>query len=173
MRRRALIRIGCILFLAVALTGCGENTEDGAENISANEATEAFAEVYGDTDENGNLVIEKDDITEDAAFINYDADGVTVQVLAIASADGKVHAAYNTCQTCSPSPMAYFVQEGAALVCQNCGNSFTAEDVGSSAAGCNPMMIENLEETDTQLIIPASDLEGVREQFKNWQGVTK
>lgn len=65
------------------------------------------------------------------------------------------------------------VQEGAALVCQNCGNSFTAEDVGSSAAGCNPMMIENLEETDTQLIVPASDLEGVREQFKNWQGVTK
>lgn len=178
-----------IVCAAALLGGCGTDGAKEAETdtAAATEAeTDAATAPEAETDMGANgtdaseteeststedlLVIEKTDITGQASFIDYDADGVTVQLLAIADADGNVHVAYNTCQSCSPSPMAYFVQQGDALICQNCGNSFTAEDVGTSAAGCNPMMIENLTETDTELIVPTAELESMRDRFEKWKG---
>lgn len=171
MKIQKLLGIECAFILAAALTGCGESTLEETKSTAAEEGIDKDSSASENLNEDGSLVINKADITEEASFFNYDADEVTVQVLVIASADGTVHAAYNTCQTCSPSPMAYFVQEGENLICQNCGNSFTAEDVGSSAAGCNPMQIENLTETEDELIIPAADLESVRDRFEKWQGI--
>lgn len=153
--RKAILSALLAIFL-LTTAGCG--SQSGSQGS------------IGSLNEDGDLVIEKTGISETAAFADYDADGVTVQILVIADSAGNIRAAYNTCQACSPSPMAYFVQKGSSLICQNCGNAFTAEDVGASASGCNPMQIENLKETEDAIIVPASELERMRSAFENWKG---
>ena len=46
-------------------------------------------------------------VAHDVLGSHYKIDGTTVQVLALRDAVGTVHAAFNTCQSCSPSPKAY------------------------------------------------------------------
>jgi len=65
--------------------------------------------------------------------------------------------------------MAYFAEKKGKLVCQNCGNEFTYDDVGSTAGGCNPMNIEH-EENDSQIIVSGDSLNQYEALFTNWQG---
>ena len=55
----------------------------------------------------GFFLIDVNEITTSVSFFDYKIDGTTVQVLALRDAVGTVHAAFNTCQSCSPSPKAY------------------------------------------------------------------
>ncbi len=123
-------------------------------------------------DANGDIIIQEADITENASLINYDADGVTVQFLAIRDSGGEVRLGYNTCQVCSPSPYAYFAQDGDKLVCQNCGLSFTAENVGAGGYSCNPAAISDAVWADGTITIPAASVLAVADRFVNWQGPT-
>ena len=68
--------------------------------------------------------------------------------------------------------MAYFKEENGRLVCQNCGNVFTMDSIGSIAGGCNPMNIE-YEDTGDFLIVKATDLNAYVDTFTSWQGPTK
>ena len=56
--------------------------------------------------------------------------------------------AFNTCQVCYDSGRGYYVQEGDVLVCQNCGNRFSAEQVELIKGGCNPVPIDSENKTD-------------------------
>jgi copper chaperone CopZ len=55
------------------------------------------------------------------------------------------------------------------LVCQNCGNVFTVDDVGVSSFGCNPMNIE-YEEDDDSIIVATDVLDSYQSAFARWQG---
>lgn len=118
----------------------------------------------------GTVTFDASGVAEDAVFVNYAAAGNTVQLLAIRDAGGELHVALNTCQSCNPSPKAYFVQEGEALVCQNCLNSFTAEDVGSAANGCNPAPVQTLAIKGDTVSISASELDSYAPAFAQWAG---
>lgn len=145
--------------LLLSLTACGgSKTVDGGFQDAA-------------LDENGDIVIQEADITKNMSYINYDADGVTVQFLAVRAGD-EVRLAYNTCQSCSPSPYAYFVQNGNKLVCQNCGLTFAAENVGAGGYGCNPAAVPDAVRADGTITIPAASALAVAERFANWQGPT-
>ena len=124
-------------------------------------------------DEEGNVVISAAGISETAVFYNYDADGITVQLVAIRDENGKAHIAFNTCQSCSPSPKAYYTQQGALLKCANCGFTFAPEEVGVVQGGCNPWPIEKAVFENDRIIIPASALEKMRGTFVSWQGPTE
>lgn len=103
--------------------------------------------------------------------VDYDKiDGTTVQVLALRDAVGTVHAAFNTCQSCSPSPKAYYLQSGDKLVCQNCKFEFTADEVGVVHGGCNPWPIDGIEITETEIRIPEASVEAMVSVFQNWAG---
>ncbi|MBO6099800.1 MAG: DUF2318 domain-containing protein [Spirochaetaceae bacterium] len=119
--------------------------------------------------ENGMIAIKKSRLSKDAAFVNYKAGDITVQLIAVVADDGTYRLSFNTCQSCNPSPNAYFAQEGKNLVCQNCGNQFTMNDVGAASYGCNPAMIPYTQ-TDSELIVSTEILEKVAPAFKRWQG---
>ncbi len=85
------------------------------------------------------------------------------------SKSGRTSLLYNTCQSCNPSPKAFFVQQGRKLVCQNCGNQFTMNDVGKSSYGCNPAQIP-FTQTDNELLVSTAVLEKVAPAFTRWQG---
>ena len=144
--------------LLLSLAACGGSSAEGG-----------FRDAV--LDDNGDIVIQEADITKNASYINYDAGGVTVQFLAVRAGDS-VRLAYNTCQSCSPSPRAYFVQDGDKLICQNCGQTFAAENVGQGGYGCNPAAVPNVVREDGTITIPAASALAVADRFVNWRGPT-
>ena len=82
------------------------------------------------------------ELSEKIQIYSFTLDGLNMEVLAAKDADGTVRTAFNTCQVCDEgSRKAYFQEEGDHVVCQNCGNSFSKEDVGVLSGGCNPYPI--------------------------------
>lgn len=118
----------------------------------------------------GTVTIDAAKVGQQAVFYNYDADGVTVQLIALRGADGTLHTAFNTCQNCSPSPKAYYQQEGDKLICQNCGFDFSPEEVGAVAGGCNPWPIQSLQLDGDVLTVAQEELAAMKAPFARWGG---
>ena len=138
---------------------------------SGSEKSEKYSALQIDAD--GTATISAQDISADARFFNYDADGVTVQLVALRDKTGGLHLAFNTCQSCSPSPKAFYRQNGAVLQCENCGFTFAPEQVGITHGGCNPWPISGLEIGESEIRIPESSLDSMRSVFETWEGPTK
>lgn len=185
MKRKFLSVIICIIISTFALTGCTDRATDKGEKKTADNAlqeqtADALQGQEGgnlfltlEADEEGNLVIEEEDITETATYINYLSDGSTIQLIAVRTGDGAVRTAFNTCQSCNPAPGAYFIQKGNAFICQNCGNAFTTDQIGVEKGGCNPAPIAQKTETDGKLLIQTAYLDQYSGNFANWGGPTE
>jgi hypothetical protein len=119
----------------------------------------------------GALVIDASAVTEQATYYLLDVDGTYLEVLAIKAPDGSVRTAFNTCQVCFDSGRGYYEQEGAELVCQNCGNRFTADKVEVETGGCNPVPITSDMKTvaGDEITISYDLLVQAREIFSNWK----
>ena len=160
--KKVFIVIVCILIAS----GCNygkQNTKKGNNKY-----------VQARLNSDGNVIINTSDITSLATFVNYEVDGVTIQLIVVRATDDTIRVALNTCGTCSPSPNAYFLQDGEYLVCQNCGNKFHIDDVGFiegiTKEGCNPIPVKIMDEKDDEIIISSSFIEEYKDNFKNWNG---
>lgn len=153
-----------VLICMMLLSACGSSSTDNSGD------TVTYITVEADSD--GNLVIDTSIATEYATYVNYKAEDATIQLLLVRDSDGNLHYAFNTCQTCNPSPKAYFVQDGNKFTCQNCGNSFTVDEVGVTKGGCNPANISSVTENEDTLIISAEYLDQYSGNFASWQGPT-
>ena len=124
-------------------------------------------------DESGNVSINTGEVGETPSFYNYDSNGTVVQLLALKTSGGELRIAFNTCQSCSPSPKAYYVWEDGKLICQNCGFDFAPEQVGIAADGCSPTPVEQMQQQGDNIIIPASYLDSMADRFSSLGGPTK
>lgn len=117
------------------------------------------------------VVIDTEKVGPTASFFAYEVDGVTVELFAVAAADGTVRLVLNTCQVCNGSPYAYFVQQKDGFVCQNCRNYFSTLQVGLVSGGCNPVPIteEYYSVEDKNICIPTEFLTVNAVRFKNWK----
>ena len=72
---------------------------------------------------------------------------------------------------CIRDSYAYFVQEGADFICQNCRNRFSSDQVGLVSGGCNPVPIteRDYELQDGSILISAEFLEENAHRFTNWK----
>lgn len=115
--------------------------------------------------------ITKSEITEKATFIPYQAGDTYMEVVTIRASDGTVRTALNTCQICNGSGRGYYEQEGDVLVCQNCGNRFTVDQVEIVRGGCNPVPIQSHEKTETEdsIIITDDFMQKNKSLFNNWK----
>jgi Membrane iron-sulfur containing protein FtrD-like len=120
---------------------------------------------------NGDLQIQKKEITATAKFYQYKLDGVLMEVLALRAPDGTVRTAFNTCQVCYSSGRGYYIQQGDVLVCQNCHNRFKASQVEIIKGGCNPLPITaDLKAEDAGTITIAKSLFAeAKPIFQNWK----
>ncbi len=121
--------------------------------------------------EGKDLVIPINEITNEASFYPVEIEGVDLEVLAIKAADGSIRTAFNTCQICYSSGKGYYVQEGNELICQNCRNRFSPEQVEVVSGGCNPVPIfpEDKKVDDTHLTISNTFLKEATGIFENWK----
>lgn len=121
----------------------------------------------------GKLVIDTTNITSDVTFVNYDSNGVIIQFIVVRGTDGEVRIAFNTCQACNTSPRAYFVQEGEYLKCENCASLFHIDKIGIEKDGCNPIVVEEKEVSESEIIITTDYADTLRDKFVNWNGITE
>jgi len=141
----------------------------------------AFAVIGGTNEEvpsaslsgNGDLVIQTSGITEKAQFYPYNVGELDMEVIAVKASDGSIRTAFNTCQVCFDSGRGYYRLEENMLVCQNCGNRFSPDQVEIVTGGCNPVPIlsENKIEDETTITIPKDYLTENQALFSNWNKI--
>ena len=167
--------------LSMLLAGCGNSTRmvvdtesNNIKDVTIEENNDATGSLYTNVspDNDGNIVIDKNGISSTASYYNYQSGDTIIQLIGIATESGEKRIAFNTCQSCNPSPLAYYKQQDDLLICQNCGFEFTPADVGAVSGGCNPMPIEQLSETDSQFVIPATYLDTFVDVYASWTGPT-
>ena len=131
----------------------------------------AFAENVTAKSSDWGVVIEKKKVSAEASFIPYSANGTRMEVIAVRASDGTIRTALNTCQVCYRSGRGYYVQEGDAFVCQNCGNVFRADQLEKIKGGCNPVPIMGSDKTDlgNSIGISKAYLESVAPYFARWK----
>lgn len=120
--------------------------------------------------EEGNIVIEKKDISDTATFINYEIDGIVIQLIAVKATDGSIRVVLNTCSACTPAPNAYFIQIGEYFECQNCGTKIHVDELGKREVGCNPATVRVLVEDLDSITVDAASVIKYKENFANWNG---
>lgn len=166
------------LLLLFTLTACSSGSTD--ESQSAGSSLPVQEEDTQDTQEDDtqanqeedNIVIQVSDITETAQFYPAEIDGTNMEIVAVKASDGTIRTAFNTCQICNGSPLAYFVQSGDTLECQNCKNKFSMDKVEIESGGCNPVPIFEDDKTvsDDTITIPYETLSANTSRFSsNWK----
>jgi len=118
-----------------------------------------------------NLTIVKSDITGTPKFYPYQIGDTKMEIIALKASDGTIRTAFNTCQVCYSSGRGYYKVKGDTLVCQNCGNVFTFDQVEQVKGGCNPVPIlaENKTDDGTNLTISKDYLQKAEQIFTNWK----
>ena len=153
----ALVLCAAVVFLTRA---------DDASSVAARDNGGAITLAPGEF-----LVIPTAEISDQASFYPVTVNGTTMEVIAVKDSAGNIRTAFNTCQVCYDSGTGYYVQSGPYLVCQNCGNRFSMDQVGIAAGGCNPWPIfaENKTVTADSISLSYDFLAETREIFANWK----
>lgn len=117
------------------------------------------------------LIIPKSELSSKAKFFPYQVGDTKIEVLALKASDGSIRTAFNTCQVCYGSGKGYYELDGTTLVCQNCRNRFSPEQVELERGGCNPVPITQEEKTETeeQITITKEYLQQAKVIFENWK----
>ncbi|MDF1616927.1 DUF2318 domain-containing protein [Petrocella sp. FN5] len=119
----------------------------------------------------GELIIDKANITKTASFYPYESNGTYMEIIAVRANDDTVRTALNTCQVCYNSGRGYYEQLGNVLICNNCGNQFTIDQIELIKGGCNPVpIVDDMKtENDTTIAINPESLAAFEPLFANWK----
>lgn len=178
--RHIVCSIVLMLALAAVLSGCAApndvrkspNSDDTGQSSQATESNSSPQNERSETDVQAtDLVIPISNISETATFYPLEIEGTKLEVLAVKAPDGSIRTAFNTCQVCYASGRGYYEQEGNVLVCQNCRNRFSTDEVEVTRGGCNPVPITDEYKTATgeSITIPYDFLNEARVIFSNWR----
>ncbi len=117
------------------------------------------------------LVITLKDLSNQASFFPIEVDGMKMEVLAVKDSSGRARTAFNTCQVCYGSGRGVYTQQGNTLVCGNCGNRFSVDQVEVEAGGCNPFPIfpEYKTQTAESIRIGYDYLKEAKVLFARWK----
>ncbi len=167
----AALAVAVLAVTIVFLTSKNNPAANPGNDSPTSTAASGSAAKEAALNEKGDVVINIADITDEATFYEYDADGTTMGIFAVKASDGTIRTALNTCQVCNGSPYAFFEQQGDSFQCQNCGNLFSKDMIEQERGGCNPVPIteEEKTESDTQIVIPSKYLEENKDIFANWK----
>jgi uncharacterized membrane protein len=87
------------------------------------------------------LVINIKDISEYALFYPVSIDGFKMEVIAVKAPDKTIRTVFNACEVCYNLGKGYYVQKRSVLICQQCGDQFTIDNVEIVQGDCNPIPI--------------------------------
>jgi len=154
-----------LLAAALLIIAFSIKTPDSSSNNSKNGSNMAEKVVDGD------IVIPVSEVSDKVRFYPAEINGIELEAMAVRASDGTIRTAFNTCQVCYSSGRGYYKQDGNELVCANCGNRFSMDDIEVSRGGCNPVPITDDYKTvnDDEIIIYKEFLEQASVIFQNWK----
>lgn len=118
-----VVAVACLGALLAVILGINSASTDSGRFVKAN---------------NGKISIPVADVSDgNAHYYSYDADGRTVNFFLLKSKDGVVRAALDACDVCYKSLKGYR-QEGDDMVCNNCNQKFSSDQINVVKGGCNP-----------------------------------
>ena len=141
--------------IAIAVRFVGTPPSDGGETDPS-----TLYEIIGDE-----LVIPVTDVTSSAEFYSYKTGGKDVVFFVVRGSDGDIHTAFDACDVCYEAKKGYY-QDGNEMVCRNCGQRFTTNQIGTAntGTGCWPgNVIRTLD--DTYVRIKLSELDRGRAKY--------
>lgn len=153
--------------LVIAVVGTLLPNNNGGSESSTTSAAETSQVIS----EGESLVIPVSEVSTTAQFYPVTVDGTAMEIIAVKDSSGYIRTAYNTCQVCYSSGKGYYVQDGNDLVCQNCRNRFTVDQVEIQSGGCNPWPIfqEDKIVTEEAVSISYDSLKAATQIFANWK----
>lgn len=99
-----------------------------------------------------------------ARYYDYTStEGLRIRYFLVRDGAGKVHSAFDACDSCWPEGKGYS-QDGGEMICNNCRMRFKVEKVGEVKGGCNPSPLKTTLR-DGKLVVACSDLEGGKGLF--------
>ncbi len=176
--RELILGILSMALLLMAVPGCDtEETGDdddvvGDDDAADDDAADDDAADDDVADDDDDATADDDDasdevithlvssLTTDVQYFTYvTGQGVNVRYFAVMGSDGDPHVAFDACDQCYPAGLGYS-QAGEQMVCNNCGNSYPINAMGTKnqGGGCWPGYIE-LEVVGDEIRILASALE--------------
>ena len=92
------------------------------------------------------------EISSNIKKYSYDADGVKVNYFVVKGSDGKIRTAFDGCDSCGGYKG--YSQRGSDVVCNNCGNVFKIDSIGTknTPGGCWPSYLSHKIEEGNVLI---------------------
>ena len=133
----------------------GATDDDAADDDAADD--DAADDDAGDDDTGIEYIsIEIASLTTTTEFFTFDASGTIVEYFAVMGSDGDPRVAFDACDNCHAAGLGYR-QEGDQVICNNCGNSFSIDSIGTKnqPGGCWPGYLEFTVENGQILIDPA------------------
>ncbi len=126
---------------------------------TSNHTVSAPVEQIPQAGSSDSVAISLSDVTETVKHYQFDAGGVTVKYFAVRGSDGVVRTAFDACEVCYRAKKGY-TQVGTDVRCNNCGLSFSIDELGTAnrGAGCWPAHLPN-EVIGDKVLIKKSDLE--------------
>ena len=122
-------------------------------------------------DEDGNIVIIDDEITDQATYIVYEYENATIGLIAVRNSNGRVMVVVNACNSCKQSPKAYFVQQENKFKCQKCSTSIKVDDLEKNLGSeCYPIAIKERYDINGKIIIGTKELYNLKDKFIDWKG---
>lgn len=151
MKNKVLvILIVIIAIIAICVIAFRPDNKENKNSTTGTSTAGQAKTMQATLNDNGDIEIKADDLEQsNATFISYTSNETEMELVAIKDSQNNIDVAFNTCQVCNGSPLAYFIQRNGKLICENCGNSFSLSTIGGSNYGCNPMTIENSHITKT------------------------
>lgn len=118
-----VIAVACVGAALAVIFGFNQVSTDGGRSVEAR---------------NGKISIPVADVSDGKAhYYNFDVNGAPVTFFLLKSKDGEIRAALNACDVCYKSLKGYR-QEGDFMVCNNCNQQFSSDQINVIKGGCNP-----------------------------------
>jgi len=104
------------------------------------------------------------DLSSEAAFYEYNDNGVKINYFAVLGSDGKPRIAFDACDVCGGYKG--YRQQGRDIVCNNCGRVFSIEGLGTKnkGYGCWPSYLPHEVKGDN-ILIKIDDIKKGRQRF--------
>lgn len=99
------------------------------------------------------------DVTTEAKWYEYDFDGKKMKFFMVKASDGSIKTAFDACDVCYTEKKGYR-QEGDYMICNNCGNRYLIDDLGTKnkkQGGCWPGYLAHTIQGDN-ILIKESDI---------------
>lgn len=142
-----------------------DSTNSSSDNVESSEVV--TNQISAELDEQGNLHVDKAQVSEGATFVDYGGDN---ELLVWIDSDGRYRAAFNLCEECYARNGHYELHDGV-LQCSACGNGLELSSLQHGVwGGCQPVEFPDSgrTDTDTEIVILQETLTFADEMFEAW-----